>query len=147
MRLLPALELLGLAFGLDITALAQVAPPAAATKAPGLKMGQILTDPKRHGLVPCLSSPDCWKDVTLGSAIFTALTTLEKHPRGGVMSITPERRKIWALAWRLYRSTAPAELTEPERVLVRAALFKNMISAIAYAACLKIVAPEECAPK
>lgn len=134
--------LIGALCATSFTAHAQSAPSGAALKLPPIDFGLTVKDPKGKPFpAQCAADkPNCGETWSLGSAAYSALNA----PRAQGAPVSPEDMRNAALAWRIYSSSAPLDLTTDEKGWLKAALFKGLVPALAYASCRMIVPEEEC---
>lgn len=104
---------------------------------------QVVRDPRGHAFLPCgVDGPkDCEKDQTLGFFVYLALGAQQRT----AAAPDPETAVRAALGWKIYEATAPIEISEAQRVMIRKALFANIqMPNVAYATCRMIGDPAEC---
>jgi hypothetical protein len=103
---------------------------------------QVVRDPRGHAFLPCDANgpKNCEKDQTLGFFVYLALGAQRTAP-----TPDPETAVRAALGWKIYEATAPLEISEAQRVMIRKALFANIqMPNVAYATCRMIGDPTEC---
>lgn len=143
-----------IAFGallLASPALAQEAKPGPIDKPPAIDFGAAVKDAKGKPFPTCIpdknSTPEqvkgCAEPTSLSYAVYASLNAPQPRQPGAAPS--PQEAKDAALGWRIYQSTAPLDITTDERAAIKAALFRALGPAIAYASCRMIVPPDECA--
>ena len=130
---------------LTFSAHAQSAPAGTALKPPPIDFGLDVKDPRGKPFpMPCDKDAKApCENWTLAYAAYLALNTPTQRQQGAPAN--PEDARNAALGWRIYSSTAPLDLTTDEKTQLKAAMFKGLAPAVAYAACRMIVPEEECA--